>query len=621
MADTVRMVGPDGSAYDIPKEVQAQAFADGLREDKGIVREALDFASDNSLVKKAYEGLTGGGEQVGDVAKRHGQQVLVGEDGQAYVMPAEVAKKALADSTREGNPQFRLPDMALDSDRVLVARAEASVDPRNSGLKGELKAAVDASRDQFVKTATFGLIDPEQDALTETDRAAFQQSQEMNSVGSTVGNVAGFAGAIAADPFAIGGLAGKAGQATKGALGGRALAGIAGSAVEGAVVGAPRATRHLLQGDPEEAAETMVLSLGVGGLLGLGGAGARAAAGKVSSATKAGVGRAAASMEKAGLSAEQVAEKSIKEAGEKVAGKGAKYLGEAAGGLIGGWPGAMVGRGVGKGLGAVVGTAIDAAAESATVQRAAIAAAKRVATALEELPQVVERIGTSTAAGSTNAIARFIGADGRTPKAAQWQRLSDAIVDNQVSPERRASHVAALSSGFESLSPEASTALSARLNAGLDYLAGKMPKDPRAPSMFQTVPWTPSDIEMSRFSRHLQGTMDPLSVVDELKKGTLTHEFMEALDTNWPKLAEQMRMRVIDRMASSPARLTRAQKAQLEILMGGSLEERTRPASVAAYQNVYAQAPEQPKAAGRKMDVDLPSSQTEAQRLSQGRSR
>lgn len=618
---TVRMVGPDGEAYDIPEHLHGKAFADGLREERSLGRQALDLTVGNSLLQKAYDGFTGNGPKLGDVAAEHGQQVLIGEDGHAYVMPAEVASKALADSVKQGAPSFRLPDLAQQADRLLVAEAEAGIDPRNEGFTGSVNAATDASRNQFVKTVTFGAVDPEKDALTETDRASFQRAQEMNPVGSAVGNAAGFVGGIVADPLAIGGVAAKLGKAAEGAVASKALGAVAKGAAEGLAMSAPSATRHIFEGDPEKAGEALLAGVGIGSLFGGGNAlagsakrviGAKAGplVSKVAEGAEQRLARLEGKLEEGAAvsEAEALAEKLTGKAGDRVA-----HTVTGVGGIVGGMPGYVAGK--------AAGALAEKALESDGAQKLLAKAAMKTAKQLERVGPALDKLAQSGAVGaakvgSLNAMAQLIGEDERLPRDEQYKRLRDKLAEH-ADPAKRADALAEMASAAPD--GDHSAAYTARASAALDYLNSQLPRTQKPPGLFQGKDERlPGGAQMAAFERKVQVVRDPFCVVDELAKGTLTADHVHGLEAVYPALAFEFRERVL-RKASEPnaPQLPKAARDKLALLLGQPLDDSASPDARRLYQSMYAPANDNGQAPAINVrPTDVPAAQmTPAQRI------
>lgn len=620
----VRMV-KDGVQYDIPAKLQADAFSRGFKPEAGAMDTIAGIGQDLNLPVKIAEGLSGGGQQLGDVAKRYGQEVLIGKNGATYVMPAEVAKKALLDGLRK-------PNLADDDDRALVASAEARMDPANQGVRGAAKVAAGAARNEFVKTATFGAIDPEKDALTKEDRETWETEQKLHDIASKGGTAAGFAAGIVADPLSIGGAAGKVGSAVErramGAgvdaagrgLGSRVLGGAIREGTAGAVVSAPSAVKHLLEGDPESAGEALLLGAGVGAVLG--GGGELAGAAKRAIAERAGpVLRETARASEARVNrldnltnsktpeeivdylnanpatGGEIAVEDLINAGTGAAKKSVTAAGSAVGGAIGGTfagpAGAAVGYAGGKLMGGAVAGKLEDVLNSPASQRFITKSLGGFAKKLEQLGPTIDAMTTETGRvgklGSLSAIDQLLGKDKPRTRAEQYEEMRDKLAKLSADTDYRSTAVGHLASAAGE-GPHADAMNRAHNNA-LDYLSTEIPKEPQSPGLFQARDrWTPSQDQMARYERKVQVVMDPFSVLTELKNGTLTRDHTEALRTVWPQLAMQLRDGIL-RKAADPRvpQMTKAKRAQLSLLVGAPLDASSDPKAITFYQATYGQ--------------------------------
>ena len=611
MAETVRMVSPDGAEYDIPKAEYGKAFADGLREQKSLIGQAADVVNDSNPILGAVKALTGKQDQLGDLAKRHGQAVLLDAEGHAYVMPADEANQAIV----KGG--LRAPDLADDRDRALVAKAEASIDPSNQGLRGAIKVGVGSMRSSAVKAATFGAVDPEQDAMTAEERTAWERAKGMHEGADYAGSAVGFAGALVADPLAVGSAAAKVGSAAERAAVGEAgtlAGGIVRGAATGAAVSAPNAARLAVEGDPDKAAEAVLIGAFGGGLIGGAGRGASTLWGKASSKAGEGVSALAKGAEQRLARLEAVEGATLPEAtkGEKVvealASKATGRLAAGAGAMVGGFPGYVVGSMVGEAL------------EAPRAQKAIAGYIGSFAKGLEGVGPAIDRMakgaGAAAEASSLNAMARLIGSDEGKPRREQYVEVRDKLAELHSDPSMRAETVGVLASSLGESSQHAD-ALNAKANVAIDYLYSQLPKTQRHPGLFsrKQQEQLPSEAQMARFERQVQIVTDPFSVVKELESGTLTRDHVEALRAVYPALHAELIDRVMAKAADPKApALDRAKRAKLQLLLGLPLDDSASPESVAMYQSFYKQEPEASPQQGKV--AALPASQpTTAQKI------
>jgi hypothetical protein len=140
-------------------------------------------------------------------------------------------------------------------------------------------------------------------------------------------------------------------------------------------------------------------------------------------------------------------------------------------------------------------------------------------------------------------------------------------------------------------SPGIATAAAAAAQRGVEFLHSKLPKRPVASiSPALDRPWRPSDLELARFERYADAVNNPATVIEQMQRGTLTKEAVEAIGAVYPKLHEDIRSRFMEQMVEAKTRLDFRRRAQLENLFGQSLGDTNSGARFAMLQSSHAQA-------------------------------
>jgi hypothetical protein len=137
------------------------------------------------------------------------------------------------------------------------------------------------------------------------------------------------------------------------------------------------------------------------------------------------------------------------------------------------------------------------------------------------------------------------------------------------------------------------------------YLYNVMPKNnmPHVPFKREGN-WQPTDQELHQFAKVVNVVENPLSIVDEMMKGTATKDQVTALQTIYPTLYGDITERIAQASADKKIKLSYAQRVQLSMLMGGQGKE-TSLSSVSTYQATY-----QPPKDGQKQKLQLTSPNT-----------
>lgn len=154
-----------------------------------------------------------------------------------------------------------------------------------------------------------------------------------------------------------------------------------------------------------------------------------------------------------------------------------------------------------------------------------------------------------------------------------------------------------------------------------NFLLSKAPKDPGLPSPFKPD-WEPSSFEILKWERYVLGATEPMSVINDLRNGTLSHESVEALQETSPKIYQQIVTKLAGHMDMLRGSLPYAERIQLSILFGVPLEATLQPSFIASMQAAQlnklqptAPPPGLPRQRSTKQGT---AEQTQAQRLTAG---
>jgi hypothetical protein len=251
-------------------------------------------------------------------------------------------------------------------------------------------------------------------------------------------------------------------------------------------------------------------------------------------------------------------------------------------------------------------------------------AMKRVAEKLDDIPNILTKMGGKAPpprVSGLEALFRIHGDNEERPKDSQslinkrlekleeLNKKASQWASNPVAlSEKLAQMTTPLSSGG---APEIGAALSTKMINGISYLNAQIPRPLKPPSPFmKPVKFRPSDHAMAAFEQKLSVVEDPFVVLDELHRGTLTKNHMDALDSVYPGLARMVRERIGQAAMNNPTAIDYAKRLKLSLVLGEPLDESMRPGSVQYYQETY-MAPDQGEAAQQaengsfKADIDM----------------
>ena len=182
--------------------------------------------------------------------------------------------------------------------------------------------------------------------------------------------------------------------------------------------------------------------------------------------------------------------------------------------------------------------------------------------------------------------------------------------------------------GLASVAPKLAEQARAKRSAQLAFIISKSPINPRAgqpviPGI--TREWQPADSQLATFDRYLKAVNDPMSILDDMEQGKLTSEQVETMQTLFPRMFEEVRASVMQKLASNRDPLPYGKRVALSLLFGISGDPTLLPEFIQAQQALYQAQPDSPEnqqqvAPGSNTGALTlaAASQTEAQRITSG---
>jgi len=121
------------------------------------------------------------------------------------------------------------------------------------------------------------------------------------------------------------------------------------------------------------------------------------------------------------------------------------------------------------------------------------------------------------------------------------------------------------------VAPKLTMAITNGATRALNYLASQIPAAAEKPSPLQPGKKIPvSEYEMAKFARVYAAVDNPLTVLDDLERGKVTFEQVDALKAAWPEVYEDIRKHVLERIIMQDVKgkpLSYNAKAQLDIFL------------------------------------------------------
>ncbi len=197
-----------------------------------------------------------------------------------------------------------------------------------------------------------------------------------------------------------------------------------------------------------------------------------------------------------------------------------------------------------------------------------------------------------------------------TPEEEQkkFEKLSSKIKDMSSNFQVGVDSLESATKDLHGIAPGISASLNTAAARATQFLAQKLPA--QEPSSPFTEPYKPSKAELSKFNRYYAAVEKPISLLSQIKEGTLTKEGMEAVQTVYPKLYSQMQNAVMDqvttKMAKDPNSVPYSTKLMLSMFTGNDMTNSLKPSNISSAQQVFAmQAQKGPQKASSLSKINV----------------
>jgi hypothetical protein len=187
---------------------------------------------------------------------------------------------------------------------------------------------------------------------------------------------------------------------------------------------------------------------------------------------------------------------------------------------------------------------------------------------------------------------RGIVAQKLTPEEQQkkYEKISSKIKDMSGNFQTGVDALESATKDLHNVAPNISASLNTAAARATQYLAQKLPAQ-ETPSPF-TEPYKPSASELSKFNRYYSVVEKPLSILNQVKDGTLSKESLEAVQTVYPKLYAQMQQSIMDqittKMGKNPETVPYSTKVMLSMFTGNDLSNSLKQSNISNAQQVFA---------------------------------
>jgi hypothetical protein len=304
------------------------------------------------------------------------------------------------------------------------------------------------------------------------------------------------------------------------------------------------------------------------------------------------------------------------------------------------WREASAAVGTSRGIGGAISGALYAGAPGALVGAVGPHQSVRVLSTVQRLArQTDEGIGASIRRflGRASGAARVVGARaaragvaaertgiaaGAAGARAAYARWSKEIDDHQQDRTRIAARMAESTRAITHDAPRVQQSMQTAGVRALEHLAMTRPLGQTLPGQLVSSRSEPALADVRRWAARIRVVEDPLSVLADLERGSLTPEAVETLRTVYPAIYAQIGQRVMEVLAESGTSASYQERLRLGTLLGIPTDPSLSPEILAILQTpTTAPAPTQTSQAPTHRAPDLAGSMaSETQRLEARRS-
>lgn len=189
-----------------------------------------------------------------------------------------------------------------------------------------------------------------------------------------------------------------------------------------------------------------------------------------------------------------------------------------------------------------------------------------------------------------------LSADRKEPKDEKtaFKNIKSNLHEIAQNPEKTAMKIAGSMMKTNYAAPNTSKVAQMALSKAISFLDSKMPRAPgMAVNPITKREWEPNTADLAKFSRYVQIVDNPYSITEELNRGTITREHVEALQAVYPRIYQDIRERVMAEVASNEKDISYNKRIKLGILLNIPTDDSLNPASIAKLQSGFQSTPQQ----------------------------
>lgn len=175
---------------------------------------------------------------------------------------------------------------------------------------------------------------------------------------------------------------------------------------------------------------------------------------------------------------------------------------------------------------------------------------------------------------------------------ADFNKVSAQVIAASSNPAKTTDQISRSMGDLATHAPKTAAAVIQTTLTSAAYLNSLLPPSRSDPYSLQPQfdDRQPSDFEVSKFMRSAQAVDNPLLVLDEAKKGSLSRDHVDAVKAVYPDLYQEMREQIFQNLVSSKKKIPYAKRLQLGILLDLPTDKTLSPDFQRAIQATYSAA-------------------------------
>lgn len=165
----------------------------------------------------------------------------------------------------------------------------------------------------------------------------------------------------------------------------------------------------------------------------------------------------------------------------------------------------------------------------------------------------------------------------------EYNKTTQRISELANNPDTLGNHLTDQTNNMYEAAPNVSQGIHSSTIAALQFLNSKIPRPPN--QLIGSDEWEPNNDQKQLFNEYYNAVNDPISLLNNIKDGSLSHPALEAVQAVYPHLLQEMRQNLISNTTPDKLRtLNYSAKMAMAKFLGQPLDENMTPASIMSNQ-------------------------------------